>query len=312
MFESFAATPTEKTPLSSNTPLTAEEADFFEQDGTGIFIPKDGVEHREDEYDLSGFELLREMQTKHFWYCGRHRFLLHALRQLLGDREHWSTETASLIDLGGGCGGWIHYLENYAKLPKCELALADSSTKALDYAAETVGSNVTRYQVDLLNLPWEDRWDVIFLLDVLEHIPDDLKAMREACTALKPGGLLFVTTPALNAFWSYNDELVHHVRRYSRRDFSLLAENAGFSLVKSRYFMFLLSPLLYLSRLRTPQLADMDAEQQADLLRRTHQLPSAPVNLALKAVFSSETPWGWWLPFPWGTSILGVFQKLPS
>src|ERR1700719_671819 len=46
----------------------------------GIFAPPDPVPHREDVYDSQGFELLAEMQHQHFWFSGRHRFLLHAVQ----------------------------------------------------------------------------------------------------------------------------------------------------------------------------------------------------------------------------------------
>jgi hypothetical protein len=55
----------------------------------------------------------------------------------------------------------------------------------------------------------------------------------------------------------------------------------------------------------------MSKDEIYDLAKRTHRVPVAPVNRFLRLVFSLETPLGLWLPFPWGTSILGVFQKRP-
>jgi SAM-dependent methyltransferase len=213
------------------------------------------------------------------------------------------------VDLGGGCGGWIRYLKDHGPGLFAELALADSSIPALTLAANVVGSAVKRYQVDLLSLPWRGRWDVAFLLDVLEHIPDDVEVLRQIRTALRPGGLLLVTTPALDFFRTYNDDLIHHVHRYSRKDFSKLATSSGLELCFARYFMFFLSPLLLLSRIRSPDLRRMTEEQIREHLMRSHRVPSWPVNQALRFVFSLETPLGVWLPFPWGTSILAVLRK---
>jgi 2-polyprenyl-3-methyl-5-hydroxy-6-metoxy-1,4-benzoquinol methylase len=72
-------------------------------------------------------------------------------------------------------------------------------------AGAVLPAGMERYQIDLMNLGWRERWDVAFLLDIIEHLRDDAGALREAARALKPGGLLFVTTPALARFWSYND-----------------------------------------------------------------------------------------------------------
>jgi SAM-dependent methyltransferase len=250
------------------------------------------------------------MQARHFWYAGRHRFLLAAVREQLRRRGS-APASLSAIDFGGGAGGWIRYLNQHAPTLFSELALSDSSSQALALAQNVVGSNVARLQLDLRQLPWGagGRWDVAFLLDVLEHIPEDALVLTQIRDALKPGGLLFVTTPALRCFWSYNDELVHHVKRYNRADYRQLAEAVGLRLLDARYFMFLLSPLL-VSRLgKRRRVADMTPEQVKQTLARTHKVPFAPLNQLLRGVFSLETPLGLRVPFPWGSSILGIFQR---
>jgi SAM-dependent methyltransferase len=264
--------------------------------------------HRDEQYEEAGFEILRDMQSRHFWYRGRHRFLLRAFKEQLGDRIAQVGHLCA-IDLGGGCGGWISYLQSHGLHQFRELALADSSIRALEFAGTAISASVARYQIDLLNLEWENRWDVAFLLDVLEHLPPDVAALKEIARALRPGGLLFVTTPALNFFWSYNDDIAHHVRRYARRDFVRLAEESGLVLKKACYSMFFLSPLLWLSRLAHPNLKKMAPADVQLLVKRTHRVPARPINSVLNVVFGLETPLGLKVPFPWGTSILGIFQK---
>ncbi len=161
-----------------------------------------------------------------------------------------------------------------------------------------------------MNLGWTERWDVIFLLDVLEHLPDDGRAMAELAGALAPEGVLFVTVPALQAFWTYNDELAGHRRRYCRADLARLARSAGLVLRDARYFMFLLSPLLLASRwLFMLRHRRATWERRTNVMDRTHRPPGRVLNAALGAVFALETPLGHWLRFPWGTSLLGVFKK---
>jgi len=270
----------------------------------GIHRPTTPVQHRDEEYDEAGFETLWAMQEEHFWYRGRHRFLLAALDRFLSSgNPPWSA-----VDLGGGVGGWIRYLADRRPARFGPLALADSSETALHMAGALLPAGVARYQIDLMTLGWENQWDCAFLLDVIEHLPDDSEAVRQAAKALKPGGYLFITTPALKQFWSYNDELGHHLRRYNRADFAELARSTGLELSDSRYFMFLLSPLYWFARKR-PFVSDMSEEQQRQLMRESHKVPSVPLNQVLAAVFGAETPLGHWLRFPWGTSILGVFRK---
>ena len=156
------------------------------------------------------------MQREHFWYRGRHRFLSHAVRQWALPR-YPRDYRPRVIDLGGGCGGWIRYLADAAIWPGAELALSDSSAHALQLAMSSLPGGVGLYQADLLDLQWRDRWDCLFLLDVLEHIPDHEAVLRQIHEATIPGGLLFLTVPALMSFWSFVDEAGHHQRHTSDR-----------------------------------------------------------------------------------------------
>jgi SAM-dependent methyltransferase len=279
----------------------------YTPNASGIFVPSTPISHRDEEYDQVGFDVLWEMQLRHFWYRGRHRFLRYALKTALRERGDGASVVRA-IDLGGGCGGWVKYLATREPQLFSELALADSSLAALERARTLLNPGTARYQIDLLNLGWSERWDVAFLLDVLEHLPNDVDAIREVSVAMKPGGLVFVTMPALDFFWSYNDEIVHHQRRYNRARLQRVGDAVGLRLVTARYFMFFLSPLLWLSRFKR-SIADLSSKQKADLLARSHRVPPALVNAALSFVFSAETPLGHWVGFPWGTSILGVFEK---
>ncbi|MGB6044863.1 MAG: class I SAM-dependent methyltransferase [Pirellulales bacterium] len=280
----------------------------FHRNANGILVSPGTVQHCNEEYDSAHFDMLVGMQRDHFWYRGRHRFLLHAVRQYC-QRQPQNHTGMSAIDMGGGCGGWLRYLSNHRPSQFDELALGDSSLRALELARPIVGGVVDRYQIDLKQLPWQRRWDTVFLLDVLEHLPHDGQILREISKTLRPGGLLFVTTPALDFFWSYNDELVHHVRRYTRRDYTQLAHQAGLEVCRTRYFMTLLSPLLLLSRLKPPAIAQMSAAEIAEHQRRTHRVPAFPVNQVLSFIFGMETPLSHWLPLPWGTSVLAVLRK---
>jgi 2-polyprenyl-3-methyl-5-hydroxy-6-metoxy-1,4-benzoquinol methylase len=270
-------------------------------DELGIYRPSVPVTHRNDEYDESGFKLLLEMQSRHFWYLGRHRFLLTALKINISEYHQ------SIIDLGGGVGGWASYLHEALPNRFKEIAMGDSSEVALLEARKVLPKDVVLYQVDLMNLQWKSRWDIIFLLDVMEHCPDDVNILRQIYHALEPGGKLIVSTPALMYFWSHNDEYARHLRRYSISDYQSLAAKTGFNLVDARYFMFLLSPLYWLSRkAKSKKLSG--AKLEAAILKE-HQVPNGFANYALAKIFSAESPIGHYVRFPWGTSVLGVFEK---
>lgn len=274
---------------------------MYFQDSDGIYVPKKTVTHRNDEFVEDQFAHLFEMQSKHFWYLGRHRFLLESLRR------HQPSKSFSAIDLGGGCGGWVEYLSQQMPHLLTDLALADSSRVALLNAKGVLDEDVDLYQVDLMDLQMSQQWDTAYLLDVIEHCPDDVTVMREAANAVRPGGKIFVATPALDFFWSYNDEFVKHMRRYDKKKYQDLAKNSGLILKDARYFMFYLSPLYWLSRKTRPK--QLNAAQMEKLYKEEYKTPHPLLNNILKAVFYGETPLGHSISFPWGTSILGVFEK---
>jgi len=274
---------------------------MYKLDKNGIYVSEVGVEHRNEEYSESSFDILVRMQSDHFWYKGRHKFLLRSLR------DRFNRDNLSIADFGGGCGGWIQYLLKKHLKSISEIALADSSQVALLNAKRIIGSKVDIYQVDLMNIEWENKWDVIFMLDVIEHCPEDTHILMEAKKALKPGGVIILTAPALDFFWSYNDEHANHLRRYDIMKFHKLSINSGLNLVDARYFMFFLSPLLWLSRrLKSKKMSEQKILQAVE---SEHEIPPKYLNKILSYIFEAETPLGHVIRFPWGTSILGVFEK---
>jgi len=74
---------------------------IYQRLSSGIFKPAIAVSHRDNEYGEAGFKLLLSMQERHFWYRGRHRFLLKALDRFMPK----ACSQLSAIGPGGGDGG---------------------------------------------------------------------------------------------------------------------------------------------------------------------------------------------------------------
>ena len=85
-------------------------------------------------------------------------------------------------------------------------------------------------------------FDLITLLDVLEHIDDDRGALRELRRVARPGGLLLVTVPAYPQLWSSHDELNRHCRRYTRGELLDRAVESGWRPIRTTHFNLLLLP----------------------------------------------------------------------
>lgn len=100
--------------------------------------------------------------------------------------------------------------------------------------------------VDNVDEVAEESCEYLFAFEVLEHIQEDLAALRDWSTKLKPYGKLMISVPAHQRKYGAEDEWVGHVRRYEKIDICRLLESAGFDHVVILNYGF---PLGNLSRL---------------------------------------------------------------
>ena len=77
--------------------------------------------------------------------------------------------------------------------------------------------------------------DSCVCLNVLEHIEDDLAALKRMSYVLAPGGLVILITPAFPSLYGPIDKLLGHHRRYTRASMSRLAAEAGLAVKKCHY-----------------------------------------------------------------------------
>lgn len=126
-------------------------------------------------------------------------------------------------------------------------------------------SGVPLLQFDLTRCPLPDNSaDVIILLNVLEHIGDDEKAMAELFRIVRPGGAVIIEVPAAGALFDVYDRVLMHHRRY---DMPMLVDRlrkAGFVVEKRSHLGFFLYPAFYitkwLNQIRYPVSANIDEE----------------------------------------------------
>src|SRR3989338_2063032 len=108
-------------------------------------------------------------------------------------------------------------------------------------------------------MPYENEFDVLCAFDTLEHIEEDELVMQNIYQALKPGGYFFISVPQHKWLWSWIDEVSCHKRRYSRKELAHKLNRTNFKVVYINSFVFILLPLMFLSRLtlnRKPTLQD--------------------------------------------------------
>ena len=77
--------------------------------------------------------------------------------------------------------------------------------------------------------------DLLYTLNVLEHIKDDVASLQICHSKIKPGGRLLIYVPAFQILFSSMDRNVGHFRRYTRNDLSEKVRAAGFDIMKNEY-----------------------------------------------------------------------------
>jgi SAM-dependent methyltransferase len=237
-----------------------------------------------------------ELQThraedRHWWYRGR-REVIERVIDGLG-----LPPGAPMLD--AGCGSGRNMVELARRGPVTGIELSDTS---IDLAREREAGEVIAGSV--LEMPFESgRFQLAVCLDVIEHLEDDLGALRELRRVVAPGGSLLVTVPAYQWLWSGHDEVNHHHRRYTQRSLRRVAEQAGWQQVRSTHFNSLLLPVAILLRV-LDRFSRKTTESSLDLW-----VPPHPFNWLLERPMRLEAAViGHGGRIPVGLSLLAVFR----
>lgn len=174
------------------------------------------------------YKRLRQIDETHWFYRGKRDIVRHWI-----DRFIQLTPNDLLIDAGAGTGTWA--VEMTAR---CRVIAVDDHDESLVLAGsrvEAAGGRVMKSDLYAVDLP-SGIAAVVTLMDVLEHMDDDVGALREMIRLVRPGGIIVVTVPALPWMWSDWDEALHHRRRYYRSSLLQLVEQPGVQVLRCAYF----------------------------------------------------------------------------
>jgi hypothetical protein len=132
----------------------------------------------------------------------------------------------------------------------------------------------------------EGRYNLVLMLDVIEHVEDDRGALRDTVSSfLIPGGWLLVSAPAGDMLFSRHDERLGHKRRYTPARLRALVEEAGLAIVdRGELFASLLVPRA--------------VAKLGELALGRYRSPASPVPSHV------ETPLGMWKRGPLVTALV--------
>jgi SAM-dependent methyltransferase len=240
--------------------------------------------------DAQVYERMAEQDSRHWWFVARRRILEAVIERVIRPGTG-----ARILELGCGTG---HNLAMLAKFGDVQASELDDHARAL--ASERLGRTVEASALPDLSAFDADSFDLIALLDVLEHVEDDRAALSAIRSRLKPGGQLLVTVPGNPWMWSAHDVQHHHHRRYRKSELRDLALAAGYEIKVISPFNTLLFPLVAAARIA----GRISGREMAD-----DGLPPRPVNALLRSIFALEAPMVGRVPFPFGVSLLAVLRR---
>lgn len=185
------------------------------------------------------------------FYNRYHRKNRKIQKQIISDRNYtYQTITklskiflkskGAVLDVGCGVGTISLYLASKGH----DVIGIDISSRAIKLAkssAKQIGFKYLKFEnsdVSTLNKFAVKKFDYVICSEVIEHVKDDKQLLKDIYKLLKPGGVLVLSTPSINAplyRWGYLDEFdknVGHLRRYSVKELTNKIDKSGFHIIQ--------------------------------------------------------------------------------
>jgi SAM-dependent methyltransferase len=223
-------------------------------------------------------DLVADVEQRHFWFAARNDVILSTIRRTAG-----SIEGTRMLDIGCGTGFVTAALERAG----IDAWGIDMHRVALTHARARVRGPL--FSNDAATLPFFRDFELASLFDVIEHLDDDVGAIRQAATILRPNGSVVVTVPAGPHLWTKYDEVIGHKRRYDRQSLLNVLRNAGLETVYVGYFSCL--PLLaqVVQRWIAPGMRATSSDM-LEIVRQTLAVPPEPLNALFRLSTRAEAP----------------------
>lgn len=236
------------------------------------------------------YDRMAAHDSTHWWYRARREILADYVARYAG-----LPAEARILEIGCGTGHNLPMLARFGAVDAVEIDAA-----AREIASARLGKPIAT--APLPQLAGIDRasYDLIAVLDVVEHIEDDVAALEAMAECLKPGGKILITVPAHQWMWSAHDVVNHHHRRYSKATLDAAIRGAGLTHNGLRWFNSLLFPAAVAARLAGKLTGKDDSDDSP---------PARPLNAAFERIFGLERHLVGRLPLPPGLSIITLASR---
>lgn len=239
--------------------------------------------------DRAVFDRMAEQDQAHWWFVARRRILARLIAERIAPPPG-----ARILEIGCGTGHNLDMLGQFGTVDAVEL---DDHARAL--AERRLGRPVMKARLPELAGVADGSYDLVALLDVLEHVEADRPALAAIARTLRPGGRILLTVPANPWMWSAHDVAHHHFRRYDRAGLKAVIADAGLGIDLLSPFNTLLFPLAAAARL---------AGRAAGKTSSDDAIPPAPLNRLFTGLFGLERYLVGRVPLPAGVSLVAILS----
>lgn len=213
--------------------------------------------------DVKEESILGPDLKEHWYYVSKGR----ALRSMLGDMR-----CEGILDVGAGSGIFSRQL--------LDAGIGNSATCVDPAYSREYTELHNGQQISFVRSCGDETQDLVLLMDVLEHVEDDVELLRDYTKAMPRDGVVAITVPAFQFLWSGHDVFLEHYRRYTKSMLQQVVNDAGLEVVKSRYFFGLLFPMIAAARLiNARRLRRRTIEPQSSLRRHSRFVNAALTRL---------------------------------
>jgi SAM-dependent methyltransferase len=215
-----------------------------------------------------------------------------------------SLSNASSVIMEIGCSSGFLIKDLIKSFPGATVVGADVVKEPLNRLARDL-PGVPLIRFDLLRCPLPEQCiDVLVMLNVLEHIEDDVSALKNALKLLRPGGFLVIEVPAAPKLYDGYDEELHHFRRYSATELKRKLSEAGFMVLRQSHLGFILYPAFV-----AVKLLNKWVRSKKNTLVVRDQATSTSGSLLVRWAMSLETNYLFNIRLPFGIRALAVARR---
>ncbi|MBM4428742.1 MAG: class I SAM-dependent methyltransferase [Chloroflexi bacterium] len=234
-----------------------------------------------------------EIESTHWWFAGRRRIFATML-----DRYAGRDDRRRMLDLGCGTGTMLQFLQGWG-----QPIGADVDDSAVTFCRQRGCGAVVRCAAEAL--PFADATlQMITAFDLLEHVTDEGRVLKELHRICQRGGKLMATVPAYDFLWGRQDEISRHQRRYTAPALKTRVESAGFVPLKISYLNTFLFPIIALVRLSRRFLSMFRPTSQEACVSDFSMTSAGRLNDFLGWLFALEASLLARINLPFGVSIL--------